>query len=131
MTMNSNQDEILRTITTAPARRVVALIVVAILGILLIYLGVSIGADLVGQAFLVIVGALCIWLANQMFVATSRTLELTKDELRDSYPTIKTSLPAMVRLSNDKTEILLNKDDFDTIDSLDDLKQAVLKTLKK
>jgi len=56
---------------------------------------------------------------------------LHKDELRDSYPTIKTSLPAMVRLSNDKTEILLNKDDFDTIDSLDDLKQAVLKTLKK
>lgn len=56
---------------------------------------------------------------------------LHKDELQNTYPTIETSLPAMVLLSNENADVLLDKEDFNTIVSLDDLKTAVLKALER
>ena len=56
---------------------------------------------------------------------------LHKDEFREAYPDIKTTLPAMIMLSGSKHEVLLNARDFEHIHSLEDLKTAVRGVLAK
>lgn len=56
---------------------------------------------------------------------------LHKDELHVQYPDIKTTLPAVVRLQNNTSKTLLNGKDFKSIQSLDELKSAVMKALEE
>ncbi len=55
---------------------------------------------------------------------------LHKDEFAKRY-TVKTSYPAMIKRTNGKYKVLLDKKDFQKIKTLDDLKQAVNKALAK
>lgn len=55
---------------------------------------------------------------------------LHRDELQNAYPRINTSLPAVVLVSSGKTRVLLKKEDFDHISSVDGLKSAVLASLE-
>lgn len=56
---------------------------------------------------------------------------LHRNELEESYPSIKTSFPAVILIDRDKTKILLSAEDFKNIASLDDLKLAAVDVLKR
>lgn len=56
---------------------------------------------------------------------------LHKDELNAQYPDVKTTFPAVVRIQNNTSKTLLNGKDFKAIQSLDELKSAVMKALEE
>jgi len=89
-------EEVLMIVNPAPARRYIALGILGVLGFLLAYLGFSVQGMIVGRIVLIIAGGLSIWATTRMFLATSRSIELTQDELRE------TSGEVIARLENIK-----------------------------
>jgi len=69
------QDEVLATIEASAPRRWLALAVLTILGGLLIYVAVVTPPELIWQVFLIVLGALTLWLAQRMFQATAAVTE--------------------------------------------------------
>lgn len=76
-------DEILAEVSVSGGRRWLGLMTLGMLGVMLMYLGFSLGSALGWQLFLIVVGALAIWGTERMWRATSVTLELTKEVLRE------------------------------------------------
>lgn len=77
-------EEVLMIVNPAPARRIIALIILGALGFLLAYLGFSVQGLAVGRIALVVTGGLVVWVTSRMYVATAQSIELTKDELRET-----------------------------------------------
>lgn len=77
-------DEVLMIVNPAPARRFIALGVLGVLGGLLAYLGFSVQGQFIGRVFLVLAGGFCLWATVRMYQVTAHSIELTKDELRES-----------------------------------------------
>ncbi len=77
-------DEVLMIVNPAQARRVIALTILGVLGFLLAYLGFSVQGTFGGRAFLVGAGGVSIWAMTRMYLATSNSIELTEDELRET-----------------------------------------------
>ncbi len=78
-------DEVLARITPKPARRVFATGVTGILGIILIYIAAAFPpAELVWLAFLIALGALCVFWAWRVWQASAAVLELTRREMREA-----------------------------------------------
>ena len=77
-------EEVLMIVNPAPARRIIALIILGALGFLLAYLGFSVQGLAVGRIALVVTGGLVVWVTSRMYVATAQGIELTKDELRET-----------------------------------------------
>ena len=71
-------------IEASPIRRVLAVTIVAVLGILLVYLGATTPASLPWKGFLLIFGGVVIWLAERMFTATKSHLVVTEAGVEDS-----------------------------------------------
>ena len=80
--------EILATANAAAGRRYLGMGMLALLGLLLIYIAVVQSPTLVWRLFLVLLGAACLWMADKMRRATATRIELTETELRDSDGTV-------------------------------------------
>ena len=77
--------ETLMTMGAAPARRLFSLASVGLLGAILIYIALAHPpASLAWQAFLLVLGALALVLANRMWWATASVIELREEGLFDS-----------------------------------------------
>ncbi|MCU4653182.1 hypothetical protein N8I71_10085 [Roseibacterium sp. SDUM158016] len=77
-------DDVLATINPKPARRWFAVGTTGLLGLILVYIAAAFPpADLAWLAFLVALGAICLWWAWRVWTATAVTLELTRNELRE------------------------------------------------
>ncbi len=80
-------NEVLATITPKQPRRVVAVGMLVILGLIVLSVAISSPPAIFGwMLFLVFFGALCLWLAWAMWQATGREIELTRSELREVGP---------------------------------------------
>jgi hypothetical protein len=78
-------DEVLATIRPKAARRVVATGMTGLLGAILVYIAAAFPpADLVWLVFLVALGALCLYWAWRLWVASGVVLELTRTEMREA-----------------------------------------------
>ncbi len=80
----SDTDQVLATITASPGRRFLGIGSLWILSLLVIYVAFARPPTFGWQIFLLVLGAGSIWIAEQMRRATSVTLELTRQELRDT-----------------------------------------------
>ncbi|WP_299723620.1 hypothetical protein [uncultured Tateyamaria sp.] len=77
-------DAVLATITASPGRRILGIGSLWILSLMVIYVGIVQPPELGWQLFLFALGGGSIWIAEQMRRATAVTLELTREELRDT-----------------------------------------------
>lgn len=79
------QPEILTTVAASAPRRMMGIIVLALLGIVLVYAGVMQPPEnLIWQLLLVAAGGVTIYMADRMRRASVTTLELTREVLRES-----------------------------------------------
>lgn len=56
----------------------------AVLGFMMVYLGVSLQGEIASRAILTVGGAFMLWSTGRLLAAASQSLELTADELRAS-----------------------------------------------
>lgn len=77
-------NEVLAVVGVSPARRWIGIIMLAGLGGLVIYVAFATPPEPIWQAFLIVVGALALWMAERMHRATEHRIELTETELRTS-----------------------------------------------
>ncbi len=78
-------DQVLVTVTPKPARRVFAAGTTGLLGLILVYVAAAFPpAEPVWLAFLLLLGALCLYWSWRVWQATGVTLELTRRELREA-----------------------------------------------
>ncbi|MEQ3709292.1 MAG: hypothetical protein ABNH38_20210 [Tateyamaria sp.] len=84
--MLNDQDPstVLATITASPGRRILGIGSLWILSLMVIYVAIVQPPELGWQLFLFVLGGGSIWIAELMRRATAVTLELTREELRDS-----------------------------------------------
>ena len=78
------EDEVLATVRASAGRRVLGIGLLCILAVMVIYVAITTPPSLGWQIFLVVLGAAALMIANAMRKSTSETLELTREELRDS-----------------------------------------------
>lgn len=71
-------------IQASPIRRIMAVAMVAALGVLLVYFAITTPASLPWKGFLVIFGGVCLWLAERMFTATKAWLVVTENGVKAS-----------------------------------------------
>lgn len=76
--------EVLMVLRAAPGRRALGVGSLAGLGLMLLYLTLVQAPQMGWQVFMVGTGALSLWLAQKMWRATARHLELTREGLRSS-----------------------------------------------
>ena len=69
--------------TASPGRRVLGIGLLALLALIVIYIAIASPPALGWQLFLIGIGAVSLMIAQAMWKATARTLELTRTELRD------------------------------------------------
>lgn len=78
------QDEIVATVAASAPRRMLGIIVLALLGGLLVYGGLAQPSQNLGfQAILIVSGVVVLFMAERMRRASVTTLELTRDVLRE------------------------------------------------
>lgn len=82
------QDEVIISLKTSTPRGWFGLVTLGVLGVLLIYLGVTLNADLLGRVFVIVLGGFTLYGVSQMYRALQTTLELTRDELREANGTV-------------------------------------------
>ena len=91
-------DEPLATLEASPIRRLFGLTVMFALGGMLVYLGLTLPADLLGRAFLIVLGGFALWGAELMRRATNSTVELRKTGLFDGDGTEIAPLDQILRI---------------------------------
>lgn len=84
----TDPNEILATASAATGRRYLGMGMLALLGLMLIYIAVVQSPALEWRLFLVLLGAGSLWMADKMRRATATRIELTETELRDSDGTV-------------------------------------------
>jgi hypothetical protein len=78
------EDEVLAVVSVSQVRRWIGVALLAVVGIMAIYVAVSTSPEFTAQLFLIVVGVLALWMADKMRRATGLWIELTQTELRDS-----------------------------------------------
>lgn len=78
-----DHNEVLAQVTPSAGRRVLGIGMLAALALLVIYVAMATPPALGWQLFLIALGITSLLIAQSMWSATSRTLELTRTELRD------------------------------------------------
>lgn len=92
-------DEILARIETSAGRRVIGVGMLFFLGGLLIYVALTTPPQTLGwQLFLIALGGISLWAGERMRQATKLSLELTRQELRDSSGEVLARVDDMVGL---------------------------------
>ncbi len=84
MLNDQDPNAVLATITASPGRRILGIGSLWILSLMVIYVAIVQPPELGWQLFLLVLGGGSIWIAELMRRATAVTLELTREELRDS-----------------------------------------------
>jgi len=84
MLTDQDPDQVLATIAASPGRRILGIGSLWILSLMVIYVAIVQPPVLGWQVFLFALGGGSIWIAEMMRRATAVTLELTRNELRDS-----------------------------------------------
>ncbi|MFU8883218.1 MAG: hypothetical protein ACNA7Q_12695 [Rhodobacterales bacterium] len=83
------QDEVIATVSASAPRRMMGIIVLAVLGGMLVYAGlVQPPVNIFWQLILIAAGGVILFMAERMRRASVVTLELTRDVLRDSGGTV-------------------------------------------
>ncbi|MDG1738740.1 MAG: hypothetical protein P8L68_09915 [Paracoccaceae bacterium] len=77
-------DEVLMTVQASPMRKYFGASTLAVLGFMMVYLGVSLQGEIASRAILTVGGAFMLWSTGRLLAAASQSLELTADELRAS-----------------------------------------------
>lgn len=77
-------DEVLAVVRASPPRRWLAVAVLMATGALLLYVALAAPPAPLWQLFLIIMGALVLWLGLRLYQATQHAIELTRTELRTS-----------------------------------------------
>lgn len=80
----NHQDEVLARVQASVGRRVLGIGMLCFLAVLVIYVAIVSPPSLGWQLFLVAMGTGSLMIANAMRKSTSETLELTREELRDT-----------------------------------------------
>lgn len=75
-------NDVLAVLRASTPRRVIGVLALGSLGVLLLYLALVQPPAMGWQLVMVTLGALVIWLAERMWRATARSLELTREGLR-------------------------------------------------
>lgn len=83
-----DDNEVLAVVRASMGRRILGLSSLSLLGFLLIYVAFSQSPSLLGQIFLIAVGAGSLWLADAMRRSTASHVELTPLMLRDGDGTV-------------------------------------------
>ncbi|MGD9862971.1 MAG: hypothetical protein AB7S99_07145 [Pseudodonghicola sp.] len=78
------QDEVLVTVGVSTLRRWMGVLALLGFGGVVLYVALATPPAPAWQAFLLVIGALALWLADRMRRATEHRLELTRSELRSS-----------------------------------------------
>ncbi|MFS4582546.1 hypothetical protein [Phaeobacter sp. C3_T13_0] len=78
------QDEILATVDASAPRRVLATVMLIVVGGLAIYVALATPPALHWLVFLLAIGVFCLWLAVRLWQATALRIELTEQVLRSS-----------------------------------------------
>ncbi|MEO9576375.1 MAG: hypothetical protein ABJ263_06165 [Tateyamaria sp.] len=84
MLNDQDPNTVLATITASPGRRILGIGSLWILSLMVIYVAIVQPPELGWQIFLLALGGGAIWIAELMRRATAVSLELTRDELRDT-----------------------------------------------
>lgn len=77
------QDDVIISLRTSTPRGWFGLALLGILGFLLVYLGFTLNADLLGRAFMIALGIFALYGVTQMYRSVQTELELTNTELRE------------------------------------------------
>lgn len=77
-------DEVLATVSVSAPRRWSGITMLSLLGGLLVYVAIATPPELAWQAFLLVTGAVALWVADKTRRATERGIELTRQGLRDT-----------------------------------------------
>ncbi len=91
-------DEILATVHASFGRRIIGIGALGALSVLLVYIALVQPPAFGWQVFLLALGGLSFWMADQMRRATSLTIELTPDVLRDSEGRILARMADVTRV---------------------------------
>ena len=78
------ENEVIATVSASAGRRLLGIVSLTLLGFLLIYLCFAQPPALLGQVFLLGIGAGSLWVAYKMHHATALVIEMTDSEIRDS-----------------------------------------------
>lgn len=81
-------NEVLATAGASAGRRILGLGSLGLLGVMLIYIGISQSPDIQWRLFLLVLGGGSLWMVDRMRRATASRIELTETELRDSDGTL-------------------------------------------
>jgi len=92
------EDEVLATVQASAPRRLFGLVTMLLLGAMLIYLGLTIGADAIGTAFLLVLGAACLWATERLRRATASAIELRRDGIYDREGTLIAAIDQIDRM---------------------------------
>lgn len=93
-------DEVIATASASAGRRFLGVVSLGFLGVLLIYLAFARPPALLGQIFLLAIGGLSLWVADQMRRATTQVIEMTQTELRDSSGIVIARLDDVVSIDS-------------------------------
>lgn len=85
-------EKILSQIEASAPRRVFGIATLLTMGALLIYLGLTLPADLLGRVFLLAVGGVALWASDGMRRATNSVVELREDGIYDGDGTLIAAL---------------------------------------
>ena len=80
----SMDEDVLAVVQASAIRRWLGITMLAAIGVLSVYVAFAAPPALSWQLFLIAVGALALWMAEQLRRATLLRLELTRDVLRDT-----------------------------------------------
>ena len=78
------ENEVLAVVAVSQIRRWLGVGILAVIGVMVLYVALSTSPDFKAQMFLIAVGVLSLWMADKMRRATDLWIELTQTELRDS-----------------------------------------------
>lgn len=85
-------DNILSIVEASAPRRLFGLSTLLVMGALLVYLGLTLPADLLGRLFLLALGGFTLWAAEGMRRSTASAVELREDGIYDSDGTLIAAL---------------------------------------
>ena len=85
-------DEILAVVEASAPRRWLAVAMLTSIGAIVLYVSLASPPSPLWQGFLIVLGALALWMALRLYQATQGRIELTATELRDSSGTLIASM---------------------------------------
>ena len=92
----AKQDEVLAVVQSSMGRRILGVGSIWVLALLVLYVAIVSPPAPGWQVFLFVVGGGAIWMAERMRRATSRAIELTRTELRDTGGTVLAAVDQLV-----------------------------------